>query len=146
MSDRGRRASEATAPTGGPIRGPARAILVVADDAGVRESVASALVGRGHDVITATSGREALRAVYTTSATPALLVSDIDLPAMSGIELAARVSAERPGIRVVLMTARPDSADLARGRPSLVAGVLLKPFSLDDLLDAVDAALAVPRG
>jgi CheY-like chemotaxis protein len=119
-----------------------KAILVVDDELAMRRSIAELLRARGHEVIVAGSGREALRAVYERSATPALLISDISMPEMSGIELAARLRADRPGIRVVLMTGMPESAELARERPELVSAVLLKPFSYDDLAAVVDAALA----
>jgi CheY-like chemotaxis protein len=125
-----------------PQRPAGRTILVVDDEPAMRHSIAELLRSRGHEVIVAGSGREALRAVYDRSATPALLLSDISMPEMSGIELAARLGAERPGIRIVLMTGMPESAELARGRPELVSAVLLKPFSYDDLAAVVDAVLA----
>lgn len=124
--------------------GSGRAILVVDDEPSVRRLIADALRARGHEVIVASGGRDALRAVYERSDTPDLLLSDIEMPDMTGIELAARLSADRPGIRILLMTGRPASAALARERPELVSAVLLKPFSLDDLAAAVDAALARP--
>jgi CheY-like chemotaxis protein len=65
---------------------------------------------------------------------------------MSGVELAARIRADRPGIRVVLMTGREASAARARERAGLVEGVLLKPFGLAELLHAVLDALAEPPG
>jgi two-component system cell cycle response regulator CpdR len=125
---------------------PGRAILVVDDEPSVRRYIADVLRNRGHEVVVAGGGREALRAVYERSTTPALLVSDIGMPDMSGIELAARLSADRPGIRVILMTGTPASAELARERAELVSAVLLKPFTLDDLLRAVEAALADAPG
>ena len=55
---------------------------------------------------------------------------------MTGIELAARVRALRPGIQVVMMTADPASAEAARDRPDLVGRVLVKPITADELLAA----------
>jgi CheY-like chemotaxis protein len=145
MSDTGRSTpGHLAAPDAAPESLSGRAILVVDDEPSVRRYIADVLRNRGHEVIVAGGGREALRAVYEQSNTPALLLSDIGMPDMSGIELAARLSADRPGIRVVLMTGTPSSAESARGRPELVSAVLLKPFTLDDLLAAVDAALT-PR-
>jgi CheY-like chemotaxis protein len=143
MPETGRSTSQPPAATGGtPDGSPGRTILLVTAEPAVRRSVAAALTARGHEVVAAHGGREALRAVYERPASPDLLVSDIELSEMSGVELAARLSADRPSVRVVLMTERPRSAELARARPELVAAVLLKPFSLDDLLAAVDAALS----
>jgi CheY-like chemotaxis protein len=66
----------------------------------------------------------------------------IELPAMTGIELSARISALRPGIQVVMMTADPASAEAARDRPDLVGRVLLKPMTAGDLLAATGLAAA----
>jgi CheY-like chemotaxis protein len=125
---------------------PAARILVVDDEPAVRRFVTDALRSSGYDVIGAGSGREALGAVYGKSQTPTLLLTDIEMPGMTGVELAARVRADRPAIRVILMTGREASAARARERAGLVEGVLLKPFGLAELLDAVLDALAVSPG
>jgi CheY-like chemotaxis protein len=100
----------------------------------------------GYEVTVASGGREALRAMYAESASPALLVTDIDMPGMTGIELAARLTAERPAVRVILMTGDVASAERARGREAFVAAVLLKPFSAAELRDAVRATIGDPPG
>jgi two-component system cell cycle sensor histidine kinase/response regulator CckA len=125
---------------------PRPRILVVDDEPAVRRFVVEALRSSGYDPVGAGSGREALSALYAESQTPTLLLTDIEMPGMTGIELAARVRADRPGIRVVLMTGRETSAARARERAGLVEGVLLKPFGLAELLDAVIDALAVLPG
>jgi DNA-binding NtrC family response regulator len=56
---------------------------------------------------------------------------------MSGIELAARLLAVRPNVRVVMMTGDPTRAAAARERTSIVATVLMKPLATGDLLAAV---------
>jgi CheY-like chemotaxis protein len=124
---------------------PAR-ILVVDDEPAVRRFISDALRSSGYEVVGASTGREALVAVYGESRTPTLLLTDIEMPGMSGVELAARVRADRPGIRVILMTGREASAARARERAGLVEGVLLKPFGLAELLHAVLDALAAPPG
>ena len=117
-------------------------ILVVDDEPGVRRFVADALHSNGYDVATARDGREALAALYGDSRSPALLLTDIDMPGMSGVELAARIRADRPAIRVVLMTGREASAAQAREHTELVEGVLVKPFGLAELLRVVMDALS----
>jgi CheY-like chemotaxis protein len=124
---------------------PAR-ILVVDDEPAVRRFVTEALRSSGYDVVGASTGREALAAVYGESRTPTLLLTDIEMPGMSGVELAARIRADRPRIRVILMTGREASAVRARERAGLVEGVLLKPFGLAELLHAVLEALAESPG
>jgi CheY-like chemotaxis protein len=117
-------------------------ILVVDDEPAVRRFVVDALRASGYDVESAGSGREALVSIYGETPAPALLVADIEMPGMSGVELAARVRADRPSVRVILMTRGATSAAHARERAGLVEGVLLKPFGLPELLDAVLDVLA----
>ncbi len=119
---------------------PAPAILVVDDDPTVLGLVELVLRRAGADVTTLAGGRAALRAIADGTCRPELLLTDIDMPEMSGIELAARVSALRPGIRVVMMTGDPVSAAAARDRPDLVATVLVKPVTSDELLRATGLA------
>jgi CheY-like chemotaxis protein len=123
-----------------------RGVLVVDDDASIRQLAQSVLRPMGYEVKVASGGREALRTVYSDSASPALLVTDIDMPGMTGIELAARLTAERPAVRVILMTGDVASAERARARAGFVAGVLVKPFSTADLRDAVRATIGDPPG
>lgn len=122
-----------------------RTVLVVDDDEVIRGLVRAALRSGGYEVLTAADGREALRAIYAETSTPALLLTDIEMPGMGGIELAARLTAERPALRVLLMTGRPDSVGPALER-TMVAGVLLKPFTTDELRAAVARALAPVAG
>lgn len=117
-----------------------RPIVVVDDDPGSVARIARILAEADQSVITATSGRSALRQVFDSSEAPGLLICAIEMPEMSGIELAARLTAARPGVRVLLMSADPVSVERARGQVSLVHGVLLKPFSAEELRAAVASA------
>ena len=127
-----------------PRRASSTRILVVDDEPAMRSFIADALRASGYDVIVAASGRDALSAVYADTLTPALLLTDIEMPGMNGIELAARLRADRPATRVVLMTGREASAARAREREGLVEGVLLKPFGIGELLEAVLEAIGEP--
>ena len=112
------------------------AILVVDDDPTVLEMTSRLLRRAGADVRSFPGGRAAVRAIADGLARPTLLLTDIDMPEMSGIELAARVAALRPGVRIVMMTGDEASASAARDHPDLVASVLLKPFTTAELLAA----------
>jgi CheY-like chemotaxis protein len=127
-----------------PRRASTIRILVVDDEPAIRSFIADALRASGYDVVVAASGRDALAAVYADTLSPALLLTDIEMPGMNGIELAARLRADRPATRVVLMTGREASAARARERDGLVEGVLLKPFGLAELLEAVLEAIGEP--
>jgi CheY-like chemotaxis protein len=111
-------------------------ILVVDDDPAVLGLIDVVLRRAGADVTAVASGRAALRAIADGTCRPTMLLTDIDMPGMSGIELSARVGALRPGIQVVMMTGDPESAEAARDRPDLVARVLSKPITVGELLDA----------
>jgi CheY-like chemotaxis protein len=112
-------------------------ILVVDDDPDVRDLVERILRRAGADVVAVADGRSALRLIADGIAQPTILLTDIDMPGMNGIELSARVRAMRPGVDIVLMTGDPSSAEAARERPDLVRVALLKPVSVAELLAAM---------
>jgi CheY-like chemotaxis protein len=66
------------------------------------------------------------------------------MPGMTGIELAARLTAARPDVRVIFMTGDAESANRARDRAGFVDAVLLKPFTTAELREAVRAAIGDP--
>jgi CheY-like chemotaxis protein len=134
------RAEPPDRPAGRPAVTPS--ILVVDDDPADLQFVEGVLRRAGAEVIAVGSGRAALRAIADGVSKPSLLLTAIELPAMTGIELSARISALRPGIQVVMMTADPASAEAARDRPDLVGRVLLKPMTAGDLLAATGLAAA----
>ncbi|HEY7591037.1 MAG TPA: response regulator [Candidatus Limnocylindrales bacterium] len=144
MGETGPAAPDGLAAPERETRGPGgRGVLVVDDEPAVRHLVQSVLRSAGYAVTTAAGGREALRAIYGESATPGLVVTDLDMPGMSGVELATRLTVDRPGVRIVLMTSDVESADRARARP-FVAAVLIKPFTASDLRDVVRSVLGEP--
>jgi CheY-like chemotaxis protein len=116
---------------------PGRTVLVVDDEPVVRSWVLRVLELAAIPAAEARDGREALRLVADGRVRPAILLTDIDMPGMSGVELAARLAALRPGLRVVMMTGDPRRAAEARGHPSIVEAVLLKPMGGDELLAAL---------
>ncbi len=124
----------AALPTTGPLAGSARPalVLLVEDDANVREMVHESLVELGLRVLTAQdgdSGLEQLRAHADID----LLVTDVGLPGLNGRQLADAARAAHPGLKVLLMTGYAESA--ARGSGFLDSGMelIVKPFALDVL-------------
>ena len=106
-------------------------MLLVEDDALIRTATAEALRDGGHVVIEAASAEEAMATLQT--ARVEVLVTDIHLPGTSGIELAQRAEAIRPGIRVVVA-----SGDTGGVAPRLPGALLLtKPYNAERLLAAV---------
>lgn len=135
MSGRATRRSAGTEPPSDA--GSGLEVLVVDDEPVVRAYVARALTLAGFDVAVAAGGREALQLVAEGRVRPAVVVTDIEMPGMTGIELAARLLALRPALRIVMMTGDEARAQAARGHPSIVDVVLLKPMRTDALVRAV---------
>lgn len=112
-------------------------VLVVDDEPSIRSFVARALERVGIEVVAAENGRKALRLVADGEVRPTVLVTDLEMPGMGGVELAARMHALRPEMRIVMMTGDPARAAAARDRSAIVAAVLDKPILIADLVAAV---------
>jgi DNA-binding NtrC family response regulator len=78
-------------------------ILVVDDEANIRRTVAYALEAEGHQVDTAVNGEEALDKIMT--ATYGLVLLDMQLPGIDGLETLRRVTAQQPEMRAIIITA-----------------------------------------
>ena len=81
---------------------------MVDDDRQILNFVSLILIDHEYNVLTATSGREALEVSREHEASIDLLLSDFQMPGMSGVELATELSSERPAIKVLLMSGFPD--------------------------------------
>jgi two-component system cell cycle sensor histidine kinase/response regulator CckA len=134
----------ASAPAGPPPAAAPRpllhgTVLLVEDERSVRLVVERALRRGGMDVITASDGELALDALGDTPVD--VLVSDVVMPGIDGVELAEAIRVRRPGLPVVLMSGYAEPPQ-RRALDHNGAVFLAKPFAADDLLDAVRAALA----
>lgn len=136
------RTGETGAPAA-PVRRHAtelRTVLLVEDDPGVR-TIARAMLRRlGYDVLVASTAEDARALALASAATIDLLLSDVILPGMTGVELADALCAERRNLEVVLMTAY--SAEALEERKTDVAGyeILPKPFTVKELEAAIAKA------
>ena len=117
-------------------------ILVAEDDPSVRAFVVSALTLKGHEVVAEEDGGLAAETVDAENGRFDLLLSDIKMPIMDGIGLALHVAAKYPDIIIVLMTGFADQRERAHGLEALIYDVIVKPFTLADLLAKIDDALA----
>ncbi len=117
-------------------------ILLAEDDPSVREFVNRALVHRGHEVTSVNDGGEALEALQEQRYD--LLLTDIVMPRVDGVALALKASKEFPDMRIILMTGYAAERDRAHNLDALVHDVVSKPFTLSDICDTIDEALADP--
>ncbi|PPD14066.1 MAG: response regulator [Methylobacterium sp.] len=117
-------------------------ILLVDDDEAVRAPLARALVLDGHAVTEASDGAHALETFTEDEAGFDLLVSDIRMPVMDGIQLALAVAAKRPGFPIILMTGYAEQRERAKELEGLVDDVLIKPFPLGDFRRVVREVIA----
>lgn len=118
-------------------------ILVVEDEAEVRELLGEALLGLGYRVRTAASAEEALAALET--APPDLVLTDVNMGAMSGVELCARIKAD-PRLAltpVVILTAVHDLDARVAGLAAGADDFFAKPFELVELRTRLAALLRV---
>jgi signal transduction histidine kinase/CheY-like chemotaxis protein/putative methionine-R-sulfoxide reductase with GAF domain len=120
--------------------GTAARILVVEDDAAVREALVALFRRERHAVLAAAEGAEAVE-VARREVVDVLLV-DLDLPGPSGLEVAREVRRVRPRARAILLTAWPGSLDGALLTAAGIDRVLEKPAGVDEVLAALEAVLA----
>lgn len=118
-------------------------ILIAEDDLAVRSFVSRALEQKGFDVTAVGDGVQALEALQTNGFD--LLVTDIVMPGLDGIGLALRVTRDYPDLPVLLMTGYSAEQQRAYDLEELICKVLIKPFTLKQICDAVEEALAQRR-
>src|SRR4051794_11263238 len=112
-------------------------VLVVDDDDVIRQLITVNLELEGFDVVAATDGQDALDKVK--SARPHVVTLDVMMPRVDGWEAAARLKQdpETAHVKVVLLSARAQEADIQRGEKIGVDAYLTKPFDPDELIAIV---------
>jgi len=132
----------AAALKGGPAPG-SETVLVVEDEPAVLTLSRRALEAQGYVVLAASDADAALRVVERHGGMIHLLLTDVVMPGLSGHELADRLTAQRPGIRVLYMSGYPGDAVVQHGTLPSGSAFLQKPFSPDGLArkvrDVLDA-------
>ena len=129
-----------------PGPGSGATLLLVEDEASVRAIVREMLVASGFTVLEAATGPEALSVAQRASRPIDLVITDVVLPGMSGGELAERMRAERPALRVLFTSGHSDEAIGRHGVSRTDSTFLQKPFTYEAFVDKVREALARPEG
>ncbi|MEX0954150.1 MAG: response regulator [Rhizobiaceae bacterium] len=117
-------------------------VLIVEDDESVRIFTARALQADGHATETAGDGDEGLEMIRAESGGFDLVLSDIRMPVMDGIEMAETAARSFPQLRILLMTGYAEQRERAAELGGTVLGVVRKPFSLAEIRSEVARALA----
>jgi len=122
------------------------AVLVVEDHREIREMVRAVLEQEGYPTMGASNGVQALDALHREEDKPRLIVLDLMMPGMGGIELIDRLSNDEAlaSIPVIVMTAHPDICE-KNSTQIVFVPVLSKPLDCDELLAAVRKSCGAPR-
>lgn len=133
-----------TAPSGAEAAGPgqrAGRMLVVDDETDVRETVAALLANAGYEVLTAGDGAAAVRAVVTRA--PDVVLLDIEMPTLGGIEALAKIRAIAPEVRVVMLSGVTDEEVARRALAFGAFDYIAKPFDTAHLLQTIETILVL---
>ena len=116
-------------------------ILLADDDAATRDLVQRALALDGHEVIVTQDGTEALEKLLSPAGRIDLLISDVQMPGVDGIELVEKGLSASPGLRVILMSGFAGELGRAEQLKGKVARMIAKPFTLEEMRSTVRGAL-----
>ncbi len=116
-------------------------LLVVDDERGIRLLCGDVLRRAGHQVTLAETGEEALALATAAGAAFDLILCDVNLPGLGGIEVLSRLRVERPDALIILITGFPSIEDAVRGMKQGARDYVTKPFSPDELRLVVARAL-----
>ena len=115
-------------------------VLIVDDDDDVRRYLATLLSGRGYGVASAAGGAQALAELAAPPA-PAVMLLDLLMPGMSGLELLARTKKSHPGLPIVVLSTLGQIATVVEAVKAGAADYLTKPFADQELELAIENAL-----
>jgi FixJ family two-component response regulator len=113
-------------------------ISIVDDDKTVRESANSLIRSLGYATATFASGEEFLKSGRLSDTE--CLITDVQMPGMSGVDLQSRLIANGNRTPVIFVTANPDERTRQRALGAGALGFLIKPFSVESLIACLDRA------
>ena len=119
---------------------PSQNILLIDDDASVRDSISMMLVAMGHQITTAPSGQEGLALLETEGFN--LVITDLGMPGMSGREVIEEIRTGWPGTPIILLTVWGQVMDMEKAPPLDADLIVTKPVSFPELEKALSEVLA----
>ncbi|TIM06796.1 response regulator [Mesorhizobium sp.] len=117
-------------------------LLIVEDDESVRTLAARALERAGHMIDIAADGAQGLALIRAACGGYDLVVSDIRMPEMDGIQMAKAAASLFPAMKILLMTGYADQRERAEELNGVIVDVVQKPFTLAEIRARVEQALA----
>ncbi|RWO06536.1 MAG: response regulator [Mesorhizobium sp.] len=117
-------------------------LLIVEDDESVRTLAARALERAGHMIDIAADGAQGLALIRAARGGYDLVVSDIRMPEMDGIQMAKAAASLFPAMKILLMTGYADQRERAEELNGVIVDVVQKPFTLPEIRARVEQALA----
>ena len=126
-------------PAPAPTNGHKTRILIVEDEPAMVAGLRDNFEYEGYEVISAGDGAEGLERALTES--PDLVVLDVMMPRMSGLDVCKQLKSERPSIPIIMLTARGQEIDKVVGLELGADDYVTKPFSIRELMARVKAVL-----
>ena len=117
-------------------------VLVAEDNPAVREFIVRSLISVGYTVTAAIDGQQALDMLTRDKFN--VLVTDIVMPNVDGIALAMKATRLFPDLRIIMISGYAQERMRAHNLDALVHRIIAKPFSLEEICDAVKNALSAP--
>lgn len=117
-------------------------VLLVDDEEEFVSTLAERLGLRGIDVATASDGEEALRMVEEVR--PSIVVLDLMMPGMNGVEVLQQIKRNHPDMRVLLLTGHGSTREGIEGMRLGADDYLMKPINIDELIEKLRMATKVP--
>lgn len=116
-----------------------RRILVVEDDAAIRQGIVDALESEGYQTLEAARGDTGVELALESAVD--LILLDLILPRKGGLEILEEVRAARPGVPIIILSARGEESDRVAGLRLGADDYVVKPFSVQELLARIQAVL-----
>jgi OmpR family response regulator RpaB len=120
-------------------------VLVVDDEAGIRDVLADLLAMEGYEVLTAANGQQGLEAYQEGE--PDLVITDIMMPKMNGVDMVLQLRTRNPKVNVIFMSgffgASPSRRDMTDAIATFGYPLVHKPFKPTDFLSQVHSTLSL---
>jgi len=114
-------------------------LLIIDDEANLRRTLTAVLQRRGFTIYSAADGESGLYLFRHEK--PDLVLTDLSMPGMSGLELLKRIKAERPAVPVLMMTAYGSIESAVEAMKAGAADYVTKPFAMEEIALKIDKAL-----